>query len=93
MIEGEGTVERHRRNPHVSVRNTEVETIATLLRFTGVGGVYAEPLSKLGKLPMWEWVVWRKRDLIGLLALIIPYLTGKQERAVELYEEVTRIYG
>ena len=81
MIEGEGSIGAHskgRHTPRLAVTNTTVETIATLLRFIGTGNVC---FIDRGAARWWQFSVNRVRDMEALLPQIIPYLTGKQERA------------
>ena len=88
MIEGEGSIW-----PCPNVSNTEVETIATLLRLVGDGCVSYSLPNKLGKRAVWRWQLYRKRSIIALLPQVIPYLTGKRALAQALQEEVLRYYG
>lgn len=86
MIEGEGSVGctgRRRQPVEVRVFNTEVETIATCLRLTGGGSVYLHKERRARRKNCWTWAVQRIEDLRVLLPQIIPFLTGKQERARE----------
>lgn len=95
MIEGEGTVSWRFRNPNVmeplvSVGNTEVETIATVLRLVGAGCVGILSQSSLGTKTMWQWTLHKRADVVKLLAQIIPYLTGKQGQSKALLWTLTR---
>ena len=95
MIEGEGSFGAYDYGKlthypgtylSLSVANTEVETIATVLRLAGCGGVtvthrvtrYHQDHHK----PNWTWQERRRANVIALLRQIAPFLTGKQERAL-----------
>ncbi len=98
MIEGEGTIYLrqqigHHTKPHVEIRvgNTEVETIATCLRLAGAGRVHPDPRNGNGRhRPMWYWSLSADSSVCSLLPQIIPYLTGKRERAQEALDRVGR---
>lgn len=92
MLEGEGTVslrfdERGYEDVDLVIYNSEVETIATCLRVIGDGCVYYRGKRLSSKWPgsgskeQWAWSLQRKPAVRDLLRQIIPYLTGKQDRA------------
>lgn len=75
--------------------STEVETTATLLRLVGDGHVVMQDSEWLtrnqvvkARRPAWKWTLSTQRGLADLLPQIIPYLTGKRERAEQLLEEL-----
>lgn len=82
MIEAEGSVRRcGRRVPRrLTVCSTDVETIATLLRLTGIGRVYSRSIARMphAKKPQWEWTVSRQADIDAVLTRVAPYLITKQ---------------
>lgn len=94
MVEGEGSLYLHKasRNFHLAVGNTEVETISTLLRFTNDGTVYCQrPAEKnVRRKILWIWSVTAQEAITDILRQVIPYLTGKQEHAIEVMKEVHR---
>ena len=92
MIEGEGSVfvgidNRGYEDIDLHVYNSDVETIATMLRLVGDGNVYyrGSRLSSKwpgsGTKPQWAWSLQKKPSVRALLPQIIPFLTGKQDRA------------
>ena len=100
LIEGEGSIQlcRNRRNygqkvyyyPQIAISNTEVETIATCLRFCGEGNVFLRKAyhSEFNARKL-QWVFsmagWKR--CIPVLESIAPYLTGKQDRALGILEQ------
>lgn len=82
MVEGEGSISAGQ----VAVISTDVETLATLLRFVGGGRVYLHSNSNnhLGKKVTWVWRLYRQKSVRELLHQISPWLTSKQERALEV---------
>lgn len=99
MVEGEGsiTIRQSRKRGfdgiQIVVASTEVETIATCLRLSGGGHVQPQFRSRrngrLGDRTMWYWIVTRHNEVTDFLPQIIPYLTGKREKA----EEALRLLG
>ena len=96
MVEGDGSFGVYpRASQHgymkLSVNNTEVETIATLLRLTGAGGIsvvdretrYHRRHHKAN----WQWQVGRRADVVAILRQIAPFHTGKQDRALALVQD------
>lgn len=88
MVEGEGSLSWDRPNTcnnqyrlRVVVANTEVETIATCLRLVGAGRVTSQVMGNSKR--VWHWVLSRRSDIAALLPQILPYLTGKREKALE----------
>ncbi len=83
MIEGEGGVycyKKHGAQPSVQVCNTEVETIATILRLVGDGNVSVQKKVRPYK-DLWQWSLSAVNSVADLLPQVTPYLTGKRERA------------
>jgi hypothetical protein len=68
--------------------STEIETIATVLRLVGDGGVstYQSPLPKHKR--AWNWEMQNRLGIIDLIPQIIPYLTSKREIAEAMYAEL-----
>ena len=91
VIEADGSVSvridaRGYEDVDIHFYNSEVETVATVLRLVGAGSVYyrGERVSSkwpAGRKPQWAWNLQRKASVRELLKQIIPYLTGKQGRA------------
>lgn len=93
LIEGDGCIywckDRRRSTGYwgICVGTAEVETVATLLRLTGVGRVHLHidkrPRYKTVPMPTWFWQVTRQVDTAALAARILPYLADdrKRERA------------
>ena len=90
MIEGEGTVGNYGHGVSVRIVNTEIETIATILRFVGDGRVYCR-LRQEGWRTAWAWSLASTLSLRRFLPQIIPWLTSKQDKAKELLVEVSRV--
>lgn len=89
MIEGEGHIHiGHRKRGNmfgfVIVTICDVETIATLLRFVGDGTVHMPQRRAPNYLQPWTWILSPMNSMSNLLPQIIPYLTGKRDRAEEL---------
>lgn len=94
MIEGEGNLVHldPRKNGRLShgvevvVHNTEVETIATCLRLVGDGtiNVVLPQTHRMATMPLWRWRTAKHESMKKILPQIIPFLTGKQERAQQL---------
>lgn len=89
LIEGEGHVSycprgaRREVRATIEITNTEVETIATCVRFAGAGGVYlCRPRD--GHQPLWHWRLGKKGEILMVLRQVWPYLTGKQDRALSI---------
>lgn len=98
MVEREGTVSWRSHadgsfEPLVTVGNTEVETIATILRLVGAGRITTQKRNPLGTKRIRQWVLRKRSDVNTLLPQIIPYLTGKQERAQELLVRLRPVAG
>lgn len=76
--------------------NSEVETTATLLRLVGDGHVVMQDNPALhptgypirANKVLWVWSLTSIAGLRDLLPQIIPYLTGKRERAESLLEMI-----
>ena len=89
MVEGEGCIRilttsaRGHKQGRMDVTNTEVETNATILRLVGDGGVHHDMGAGRNK-RVWRWGLASKLSVISLLKQIIPYLTGKREKAQEM---------
>ncbi len=88
MLEGEGSIALpygSNRIGIVTIYNTEVETIATCLRLVGDGGVQfrrPRPSPKYdSKKPQWMWVLSGQLPIRDFLRQVVPYLTGKRDRA------------
>lgn len=91
MVEGEGYIGLIRRRGgqpcvRINVTNTEVETIATCLRLVGAGFVgyrpgYPDKRNGHVCRDRWDWHLAANNDILELLKRLIPYLTGKKERA------------
>ena len=64
----------------VQIGSTEVETVATCLRLTQAGSVMFAP-QKNDQKPMWNWYLGRINDVYVFLQQVLPYLTGKHDRA------------
>lgn len=83
LVEGEGSIS----SGQVAVVSTDVETISTLLRFVGGGGVYPHQYNEdgkhLGKKIVWVWRLFRQASVRDLLRQISPWLTSKQDKALE----------
>lgn len=98
LIEGEGTIGhfssgrttndgRAIRVWTIQVGSTEIETISTLLRLVGGGHVYYVP-GRIGNKEAWMWGLKRINEIHSLLPQIMPYLTGKRDRAIELLSKL-----
>ena len=84
LVEGEGSLS----TKQIVVVSTEVETLSTILRFVGGGGVYLHQngTGHLGNKTVWAWHLFRQASVRSLLQQISPWLTGKQERAQKMLE-------
>jgi hypothetical protein len=84
MIEAEGSVDV-RANDHgyvrIQVANTDVEIIATLLRFVGAGKVSLQTKLKPGFVksnkPCWYWTIAAQKDVLMLSAQVLPWMSDK----------------
>ncbi len=92
MIEADGSVSvridnRGYEDIDLHFYNSEVETVATMLRLVGEGNIYyrgkriSSKWPTAGTKPQWAWSLQKKPSVRALLPQIIPYLTGKQDRA------------
>lgn len=85
MIEGEGGLYLTVRRPHgaLCVVNTEVETVATVLRLIGAGCIHMMPPTPNGRQRTlaWKWGTDRQRVIHDILRQVVPFLTGKKELA------------
>ena len=84
MIEGEGSLGWWPKKYHytIAVDNTEVETIATLVRLVGGGRVHL--IVVVDRKPLWRWTLNCRQEIAALIPQIIPYLTGKRQKAIDL---------
>ena len=94
MIEGEGSIgwvhlRSGKRRTQLSVTNTSLETIATVLRLAGFGHITyrAHRPGSLGKKPIWRWASAVAARNVELLSEIVPFLTSKQEPALRMMAE------
>ncbi len=88
MVEGEGGIycyPQHDYQPRVAVSNTSVETLSTVLRLVGDGGISFNSGARQGK-GVWQWHLAAVNSVVDLLPQIIPYLTDKRERAEEVLQ-------
>ena len=81
IIEGEGCIALRTTDPRapiceIRVGNTDVEVIATCLRFVGAGTVH---IQQGVNRPVWCWKVSRTLDVLCLAEQIIPWMTTKGE--------------
>ena len=83
MIEAEGCLGMVGTHPGIAVGSTSVETIATLLRLTGVGRVHHGAAASCN-FPMWYWTIGVRNDILRLGPQILPFLTDKQDRLSDL---------
>ena len=84
MLEGEGSVLRSPKDNsiQVTIYNTEVETMATLLRFIGDGKVYMQALTPRHKKgPVWFYSLAKQAAVVDLLQQVECWLTGKKDKA------------
>ena len=99
MLEGEGCIRTYRRttnrgthwHPEVTIGSTEVETIATILRLVGDGGVYFRPRVTPTRRPMWVWTLGAQAALHDLLSQVMEFLTSKREDAEVLLVHARRV--
>lgn len=92
MIEGEGSIgwvraqnANGRLTPYISLVNTSVEVIATMLRVTGDGNISLDSIhGRNGHKPVWAYKLSKQNSLHALLPQLIPYLADKKERAIEM---------
>ena len=93
MIEGEGSIgwvrpkknDAKRLNPYLSLVNTSVEVIATMLRLTGDGNIGLDSChGRKGHKPVWSYQLNKQKALRVLLPQLIPFLADKTERAEEM---------
>jgi len=87
MVEAEGTIrcpEDLRQASLISVVNTSVETIATLLRLAGAGCILFCGVRPNRK-PAWRWQLTAHNDLMALGRQIRPYLTDKRANLDALF--------
>lgn len=83
MVEGEGNI--HIRSPKgtfwnisLTVVSSEIETIATCLRLSGIGTVRrVKPHGRNSKEHYWSWRSGCWNDVLQVLWQIKPYLTSK----------------
>jgi hypothetical protein len=93
MIEAEGCVHLYpagksrstREHVHISVVNTDVEVISTLLRFVGAGTVtfYPPRPGALGKKNCWKWRLSRQHQVRALAPQVSPWMTVKGQKMVD----------
>ena len=85
LIEGEGFLGKlgSSHGYGIVVGSTSVETIATLLRLTGVGRVHHGAAASCN-FPMWYWTIGVRNDILRLGPQILPFLTDKQDRLSDL---------
>ncbi len=89
MIEAEGTVWALRKTTRcvgISVGNTDVEIISTLLRFVGDGRVkmHAPGAGDLGRKTAWFWELTHDAAIRALAPQITPWMTVKGDRLIAL---------
>lgn len=75
--------------PEVCVWNSDVEVMSTLLRFVGMGsialrGPYQRSSAIQATKDQWRWRITRRKAILDLLQQVAPWLTSKQDRAVEI---------
>jgi len=93
MIEGEGSIGIGRQSKGVLVQvcNTELETIATLLRLVGDGVIHMRrPPTDGVHQQVWSWHLTGNLPVQGLLPQIVPYLTGKRNRAEQVLGKIAQ---
>jgi hypothetical protein len=90
LIDGEGSITRHRSRPQVLIFNTSIRLIEWLVEH--VGGTYRISHS-LGRSPGHAWGVRAARDVFRLLTLTRPYLVVKQYLADETLACLSAKYG
>jgi hypothetical protein len=81
MIEGEGSIIA-KPQPMIHVYSNDVETIATVLRLIGTGGIQADQRHTNIS---WRWTLSAWRPVADLALQIYPFLTGKRPRAEEVF--------
>lgn len=81
MIEGEGSVTQVKDSNRIkiSVYNTDVEIISTLLRFVGEGRISVDKRSSKNKL-CWHWSMHKKISIVKLAKQITPWMTFKGDK-------------
>lgn len=92
IIDGEGTIAHYKTNQGhyingVVIVNTDEEIIAEIISiYKALGIHYSKNLRKryknelaYSRLPCYEVVVRRKKDIVGVLELVTPYLIGKKQ--------------
>lgn len=93
MVEGEGSIGwvksnptlGARLNPYLSLVNTSVEVISTMLRLVGEGNINLDGVhGRNGHQPVWGYRVTKQKSLQSLLPQLLPYLADKKERAEEM---------
>jgi len=91
MVEREGSIgwvnsnqnQGGRLTPYLSLVNTSVEVIATMLRLVGDGNISLDAVQgRNGHRPVWGYKVNKQNSLRDLLPQLIPFLADKKERAV-----------
>jgi len=94
MVEAEGCISVDKRRitrlPRISVANTDVEIISTLMRLVGDGYVRMsrQTFRKDGQpcRPAWEWNLTAMAAVLDLIPQIAPYMTTKGEIAMSLLD-------
>lgn len=91
IIDGEGSIFCRRRNPHVSVANTDQALMLELARFGGY--MHArDPRKGLGTKPSWEWVICGG-TAAALLRICEPHLLVKRDKALAALAQFDSIGG
>ncbi len=83
MIEAEGTLlPRSTHGMGISVGNTDVEIISTLLRFVGDGRVklHTPTPQAWGKKLVWFWELTHVAGVTALAPQVVPWMTVKGEK-------------
>jgi len=105
LFEGEGSIpqhgERRKRSGAITLElsSTEIETIATVLRLVGAGSIDYIPAERFARrgLPhrkdQWRWRLHGRENCDSILRTILPFLTGKRERAISCLQMPLPYWG
>ena len=99
MVEGEGSIgwvnsnqyKGGRLTPYLSLVNTSVEVISTMLRLVGDGNISLDAVhGRNGHRPVWGYKINKQNSLRSVLPQLIPFLADKKERAEEMLKWLGR---
>lgn len=90
IIDGEGWIgiDKRSRRATIQVNNTCPAMIDQLFRYCG-GSIYPTKRKQPHHKDVWTWVLSRRANVIGLLAVIGPFLVAKKEAAYRAVQHVS----